>query len=241
VLLKHLAALIAILAWLSLPGTTFAWFWSNPDWTMAKLDNYQKKMEKAANAKALGRAIRYGEQALEGCRELRGDKDELCITLATKNATYYYQKDLHPRHAEEIEAAYRLALAEQGPDHHNTNSLRDIYYHVLLRQKHFQQAIPVLRKMLQVEGERANEPSQTMRLTLQLYGLYYLTEQVAEAEAVLETLLPLVAQALGKQEDYNAVAVALAEAYCARKNHHQFFTFVREHGLDMRCEAKNNN
>ncbi len=234
--MKLIAHVLVVVFYLANPGVAQAFLFG---WTEARLTKTLKKMDSAEREENWRRGIKYGERALGGCKRLRSERDPLCIAIMRRNATYYYNNGVHRHHATAIEHAYQLAREELGRDHFSTTSLRDIHYRVLIAEKHFVQAIPVLQERLQTERAVANEPYKVLDLTLQLYGLYHLTDQVEQEEGVLEILLPMVGELIGKDgDDYRDVATALAESYCARGKYAEFFSFAHEHQLDLRCSSR---
>ena len=211
------------------------WDWS-PDWTEERLHKLILKTGKAVRKQQWKTAIRHGEKALKGCLELTNERDPRCITLMRNNSLAYHRTGQRQQNAEQITRSYQIAYTELGERHYTTTITRDIYYHLLMDQERYEEIIPLVKTFIAIERSMNNDEFKILEWEIMLYAMYKVTEQQEQQEPTLLRMLELTEKLIGADsDDFQRVAITLAETYCAQEKLHDFFTFARQHKLDMRC------
>ena len=204
-------------------------------WTEKKLGKIILKADKAARQKKWSDAIKYGEQALLGSKEL--DQQGPYIN-ALKNLNLYYDKadrlqEITPR----IEKTYLLSKEHFGQKHNTTSISRQLYYKLLIANKNHEQAIPlVLEDISQLEGNREDEFKRLHYLE-QLYALYGITYKLEAQEKAILEYLKLSEQLLGGPDEHNIDMIeALAKNYCRQKKLDKFNELKSKYQLYLLCK-----
>ena len=209
------------------------------DWSGRQLDKALLEIDRNMDRGRWQRVVEDGTEALPQCIRLKTERSPACIGLLNKlnHALYHSGRFLENR--ARIEKAFSLAVEVLGQNHLTTRLARELYYRLLLAEERYTSAIDVLRDIIAAEKSRENDAFEIMNRTRQLYALYGLTGQYAREEDTLRSLLPMTDDLLGADtEDYRETARALAENLCSQQKYPEFFAFVREQGLDMRCQVR---
>ena len=235
ILLLLLAPTIA-LAKNNAPRSLFDW---STEWTEDKFLKQVKKNDKAVNQKQWTSALRSGEIALDGCTTLYGQLDQRCIIIMKNNVQAYANTGQIAEHATEITQAYQLATQAVGKQHFTTIIIRDTYRQLLMDQEHYEQTIPILIEMIEVEKSLQNDEFKILDWEILLYALYKITEQHQYQEPTLLRMLALTEKLIGVDSDnFERVAISLAEHYCEQKHYNKFFDLSAKYSLKTECVAK---
>jgi tetratricopeptide (TPR) repeat protein len=205
-------------------------------WDEARLNKAIQKYQRAGDKKQWELAIKYGEKALKGCLALYSESDYRCIIIRKNNSVHYLKLDRHVDRPTEVQMAYEVARAAKGTDHYLTRSTREVYYMLLLRQKKFREAIPILEESLKTALVLRFDPFKTLDIRLQLYGLYHIVKDTKKEQAELESLLPMAQKLLGENgEDAKAISEALGRSYCDHNQYDQWTDLKASHGIEGHC------
>ena len=206
-------------------------------WTEKKLGKVIVKADKAARQKKWSRAIKYGDQALEGSAALDKIEDPRYISQL-KNINRYYDKagrllDV----AHRIRQAYLLSSKHLGKFHETTKASRNLYYKLLVTQKDFLKAIPlILESVSNLKADREAD-FKRLRYLKQLYSLYALTRQYDKEETALMQYLTLSKKLLGEDdESIREGVINLARNYCRQKKLPEFTELSEKYSLKYVCE-----
>lgn len=208
-------------------------------WSDKRIAATAHKAEQAAQKRQWKKATTLYFKAVSGCHSRYSPEYPYCLSIMRDASQSAFKADRHLKYAEAIAEAYHAAQNEWGSAHYTTRELRMVHYRVLLRQKDFEHAIPVVQAMLDTIASTTADRFDVFDLQLQLYGLYHLTGQREQEKLLLQQLAPITANLLGEDsEDYYEVLTALAIMHCEDKNYYDFFTLVRQHQLDLRCGVR---
>lgn len=207
------------------------------DWTEEKIGKLAVKADHAATRKKWGQAIKYGERALEGRAALNVESDPNYISCL-KTLNRYYDKAGRLRQvAERVKKAYALSKKHLEPTHNTSKINRLLYYKLLIAEKDYQEAIPVVLENISLPGSTECDLFRKLHYLEQLYSLYGLTSQLKEQEAALIRFLELNEQLLGSDdEDSTKVRVLLAKNYCRQKKLDKFDDLKKKYDLQYICK-----
>ncbi|WP_417466160.1 hypothetical protein [Kordiimonas sp.] len=170
-------------------------------------------------------AIKYGEQLLEGSRLLYGPEDISTINHL-KNLNRYYDKAGRLREvAERVRLGYQVSRKHFSLNHSTTEVSRLLYYKLLIAEKDYLGAIPVVYENIAVLTDSEDDAFRRLHYLGQLHGLYGLTEQHDKREEILLEQLELNIQLMGNDtESSEKIILNLGGIYCEQKK----FTKLRE-------------
>ncbi len=224
---------------LSLLLSMFLWSFSSADqevWTEKKLGQVIMKAERAAMRKKWSRAIQYGEQMLSGSRAL--DKKDLPrYIILLKNVNSYYDKAGRLQEVPaQVKRAYLLSSEKLGLDHPATMKSRTLYYKILIADKKYLDAIPLISEKIALSEKNAKMEYQTLQYLTTLHSLYALTRQYEKEEKTLLKLLDLNTILVGIEDESNSrIILDLANNYCRQKKYEAFNRLINTHHLKLVC------
>lgn len=207
------------------------------DWTEEKLGKVILKADKAARQKKWGRAIKYGEQMLEGASALNQISDARYINLL-KTLNRYYDKtgrldDVTPR----VRQAYILSQKHLGAGHETTMMSRLLYYKLRISHKDYRGAIPLVLENISILGKNEQDDYRRLHYLKQLYSLYGITGQLEKEEKTLLHYLDLSTQLLGENDEDNAKVIwVLVQNYCRQRKFDEFEKLIASHNLKYFCK-----
>lgn len=207
------------------------------DWTEKKLGQVILKADRAARRQNWARAIKYGEQMLSGAQALNRKSDARYIHLL-KNLNRYYDKagrltEIGPRVAE----AYRLSKAHLGLTHGTTMMSRHLYYKLLLAERKYRDAIPLVRENIDIAGRGQKDPFRKLHFLEQLATLYGLTKQFEKEEQTLLHFLGASRKILDASNgELREIIMMLARNYCRRNEPEKFKALTAQHHLKYFCK-----
>lgn len=207
------------------------------NWSEKKLGKIILKADKAAMRKKWNRAIRYGEKMLSGSRALDRKNDPRYINLL-KNLNVYYDKAGRIQEIpKRIEEAYLSSRKYLGAGHKTTRESRSLYYKLIILNKAYQSAIPLVLENISILGESREDKHQLYQYLKQLYSLYGLTGQLEKEEKTLLEFLALNRYLYGlDDEDNSKIILNLAKNYCLQKKIDKFEKLARAHNLHYFCQ-----
>jgi len=207
-------------------------------WTEKKLGKVILQANYAASKKEWARAIEYGEKMLAGSKALDHANHPRYINLL-KNLNRYYDKQNRLREiSERVTQAYQLSKENFGLTHKTTTQTRYMYFKLLISEKKYTQAIPLVREAMSALGNSQEDKFKLHGYLKQLYSLHGLAGQFEEEEKILHQYLELNNELLGPEEDdeTKTVFVVLAKNYCRQNKIEEFHNLVRKHQLNYKCE-----
>ena len=240
--MKRRRSILPVLLFLSLGmlcagGLTSAEaFVKNSDWSEEKIGKVAVKADKAAVRKKWPRAIKYGEEMLAGAEALYGP-NALQTLNRLKTLNRYYDKagrliEVQGR----IQKAYLLSKQHCPPEHDTAVISRLLYYKLLLREKNYSDAIPIVFENMAVLGDSEDDAFKRIHYLGQLHGLYGATGQLAERERTLLEQLELNKQLTSDHiEDNMKIILNLAKTYCLQKKFKDFRRLMQAHNLPHEC------
>lgn len=225
-----LTALISVLA-LGLATQSEAKVWSE-----RKFEKTILKIDKDLTRQRWQAVIKRGQKALPQCIALYSERALTCIfVLRNINQSYEKMYIFNPD-SSQIEKAYRLSAEILGQNHSTTGSTRDYYYKYLIFTEHYAPAIPLLKEIIAIEKNGANDAFQLMERYKQLYALEGLVENWPAEEKALTMVLRLSKDVLGEDsEDFKAAVEALAYNYCTQKKYYEYFQLIKEQQQEIPC------
>ncbi|PCI49635.1 MAG: hypothetical protein COB49_04670 [Alphaproteobacteria bacterium] len=206
------------------------------DWTEKKLGKVILKADKAARQKKWARAIRYGEQMLQGAESLGQPNDARYINQL-KNLNRYYDKAKRLREVpERVKKGYILSKEHLGPNHETTRMSRTLYYKFLISNKNYNDAISLVLENLSILKKDKNEDYRQYHYLKQLYSLYRMTGQLGKEEATLLRFLDLDKQIFNSSAKENIkIILNLANNYCRQKKFEKFNSLIKKYKLKYTC------
>ncbi len=206
-------------------------------WTEEKLGKLDLKADKASMRKNWPQAIKYGERMLEAAAALYPESDLGYISRLKTLNRYYDKAGRLQEIPVRIMKAYRLSKKYMGPDHHSSKISRLLYYKLMIAEKNYSRAIPLVQKYISLLGVNEGEKFRKLHYLTQLYSLYGLTGQFVKQEDILLKFIALNNQ-LPDQDDENAAKalVILAKNYCRQGKHDQFRVLQRKYNLLYTCK-----
>lgn len=211
----------------------------NPDqnaWTEKKLGKVIIRADRAAQKKQWPRAIRLGEQMLQGLKVLNQPSDVRYIKLLKNLNKYYYQAQRLNEIAERIQKTYELAREHLGIADDATIVSRWLYYKLLTSNKEYTKAVPLVLESISILGESERDQYKLHGCLRKLYSLYGITGQLEGEEKTLMQLLALNKQLLGDGIDDNLeIILNLAKNYCLQKKAPEFNRLMTDYNLKYEC------
>ncbi|PHZ84779.1 hypothetical protein [Paremcibacter congregatus] len=205
-------------------------------WTEEKIGKVAIKADNAAKRKQWGRAIKYGEKMLEGSELLYGSEATYTITRLKTLNRYYDHAGRLSQISERVKKAYLLSKEKFKPTHNTANTSRLLYYKLLVSQKEFQAAIPLIQENISILTGSKEDKFRKLHYLEQLHGLYGLTAQLLEREKVLLELLELNKRLVSTQLDDNIkIIMNLAKTYCLQKKFNEFDQLMQRYDLKFEC------
>lgn len=209
---------------------------SAADWSERKLGKIILKADKAARKKKWTRAIKYGERMLEGSAALDKKSDARYINqLKTLNGFYDKAgrlKDIGPR----AQTAYLLASKHLGLAHSTTVASRLLYYKILISQKNYPDAIPLVEENISILKEGKAEDFRRLHYLEQLYSLYGITGQLEKEQGILLRLLALNEKLFDNDAEYTRkIILNLSKTYCYQNKMVEFNQLMKTYGLKYKC------
>ncbi len=207
------------------------------DWTEKKLGKVSMLAAKAASKKRWSRAIKYGEQTLEGSAALDKPDDARYLGFL-KNLNRYYDKsgrlqEVAPR----VKNAYSLSMKHLGVAHPTTKVSRILLYKLHISYQNYKDAIPlVLENIAVLEKGKAGDYNHHQYLK-QLYSLYSMAGQLELEEKTLIEFLELDKRLYGSSDKDNIKIIQnLAFNYCRQKKLKEFYQLIKRHQLLFTCK-----
>lgn len=206
------------------------------NWTEEKVGKFAIKADKAAMRRKWRLAIKYGEEMLKGSTALYAPGDPTYI-YRLKNLNKYYDKAGRLSEvADRVKLAYELSKTHIEPSQNIAITCRALYYKLLLSQKKYEEAIPVIH--LNISSLTNTKEAQFRKLHYfeQLYALYALTGQFEKEENSLLSYIELHLKIIGElDKDNETILKRLAQNYCRRKLTEQFEQLTVKYNLNYIC------
>ncbi|MFC3051050.1 hypothetical protein [Kordiimonas pumila] len=208
-------------------------------WTEEKVGYYAVKADQAASQKHWSKAIEYGEHMLRGSSFLYKEDDiEYLNRLKTLNR-YYDKAGKLGEVADRVQKAYELSYATLGPRHHISELSRLLYYKLLIAEKNYRTAIPLVQENIKNLSLSKDDAFQRLHYLEQLFSLYGLTGQLEEEAQTILRFLALDRQLVASPLEENLpIIITLAKNYCQRKKIALFQELMQTYGLEYECETK---
>jgi len=216
-------------------------FWcpANADetvWTEKKLAKVAIKAYRASVRKKWSRAIRYGEQTLAGCIDLRGETNAKCITRLSSLLTYYDEANRLDTVGVRVKSAYELASQHLDVESEVALTIRNLYYKLLVERKDYMTAIPLAEENVRIYEKDRIEDYKAPHYLTQLYSLYGLTGQYEKEEKTLLELLNISVRLFGEEDEDNVlILLSLARNYCRQNKRREFDQLIQAHSLKYVC------
>lgn len=207
------------------------------DWTEEKLGKVALKADKASMRKNWPQAIKNGERMLEGATALYPENDLGYISRLKTLNRYYDKAGRLQEVSVRIIKAYRLSKKNMGPKHHSSRISRLLYYKLMVAEKNYNGAIPLVQEYISLLGVNESENFKKLHYFTQLYSLYGLTGRLAKQEDILLKFITLSNQLLGPDDKNTAKAhKLLAINYCRQGKHNKFIALQIKHNLHYTCK-----
>ena len=214
------------------------------NWTEEKLGKLSVKADRAAMRKKWRLAIKYGEKMLEGSAALYEINDPNYI-YRLKNLNRYYDKAGRLTEvAGRVKLAYELANKHLPPNHSAATTCRVLYYKLLIAQKNFHEAIPVIHLNMSTVTKSKDDQFRKLYYFRQLYALYGLTAQFKKEEQALLDYIHLHEGIIGKlqtdghlegDEDDELILRRLVQNYCRRNMPDKIKELAQKYNLTYIC------
>lgn len=205
-------------------------------WTEEKIGKIAIKADQAATRKKWSRAIKYGEKILEGSIILFGDDAPETISRLRTLNRYYDKAGRLTEIAPRVKKAYFISRDYFQPTHNTAVVSRLLYYKLLITQKDYKDAIPVVLENISILTNSRNDQFKRLHYLGQLHGLYGLTEQLPEREQALLQLLELNKELVGESaQDNMKIIMNLAKTYCLQNKTEAFKKLTLTYGLNLKC------
>ena len=206
------------------------------DWTEEDIGKAAVKAEKAASRKKWSLAIKYGEQMLLGSETIFGPDAPYSITRLKTLNRYYDKAGRLGQVSARVEKAYIQSRTHFIPSHDTAVTSRLLYYKLLIAQKKFKLAIPIVLENISLLSKSEDDTYKNLHYLGQLQGLYALTGHHAAREKTLVELLALnILLTSPSLKDNRTIIVDLAKTYCIQKKHQEFEKLMQKHDLKYVC------
>jgi len=174
---------------------------------------------------------------LRGTQALDQESDARYINQLKNLNRYYDSAGRLNDVASRVIKAYKLSMAHLGAKHGTTNMSRHLYYKLLLSNKNYVEAIPLILESIANLGKRKNDSFKHIRYLDQLASLYGITKQLEKEEETLLLLLKMNKKAFDiNNEDNTDIIITLAENYCRRNKIKEFEKLITSHHLKYFCK-----
>ena len=205
-------------------------------WTEEKIGKISIKADQAATRKKWSQAIKHGEQGLKASTVLYGaNAPETISRLRTLNR-YYDKAGRLTEIAARVKRAYFISKEYFPPTHNTAAVSRLLYYKLLIAQKDYKNAIPVVLENITTLTNSRNDQFRHMHYLGQLHGLYGLTDQLPQRERALLKFLELNKKLVGESaQDNMKIIMNLARTYCLQNKVEEFKALTQTYGLDLKC------
>lgn len=95
----------------------------------------------------------------------------------------------------------------------------------------------MVHEFIDIEKSLQSDEFKILEWEIILYALYVVTKQAQFEEPTLVRMLKLTKKLIGiDSEDFQRVAVTLAQTYCKNEKYDEFFSFIRQYQLKLTCE-----
>ncbi len=211
------------------------------DWTEKKLGRVIIKAHKATQQKKWPLAIKYGERALEGSHALDQHKQARYINQLKNLNTYYNNAGRLNEVAERVKLAFYLSRENLGAIHETTMISRTLYYKLLIANKDYKNAIPLVMENIKISKKNNKADYKQLYYLKQLFSLYGLTGQLEKQEKFLLQYLKLNQYLYGEDDEDNAkTRNILAKNYCRQNKVGKFEKLITAHKLKYFCNYTRN-
>lgn len=209
---------------------------NEPVWTEKRLGKMIIRADHAAHQKKWGRAIKYGEQMLEGSHALDQESDARYINQLKSLNRYYDRAGRLQEVTTRVSKAYFLSRKYLGIKHSTSKVSRLLYYKTLISQKNYGSAIPLVLESISTLGNDENNKFQKLHYLEQLLSLYGFTGQFKKQEKSLLQFLDLNTESFGSQDKSNTKVIEiLAKNYCRQKQLDKFSKLNSKYQLHLNC------
>lgn len=209
---------------------------SQPGWTEEKIGKIALKADRAAQREKWSRAIKYGEQMLEGSRILHGQNSPETITHQKTVNRYYDKANRLNEIAIRVKNTYLMAKEVFHPTHNTSAVCRLLYYKLLISQKDYKNAIPVVLENISILTNSREDQFKHLHYLGQLHGLYGLTDMLQKREDTLLKLLDLNKKLVGDSVQNNInIIMNLAKTYCLQNKTVEFKKLSQKYDLKLKC------
>jgi len=205
-------------------------------WTEERIGKLAVKADQAATRNKLSRAIKYGEKMLQGSRALYGPEDPNYINRLKTQNRYYDKAGRLQEVSERVKTAYLLSKKHFALTHDTSVISRLLYYKLLIAQKDYQSAIPLVLENIATLRNTVDDDFRKLHYLQQLHGLYGLTSQYEEQEKLLFKLLALNKRLIGSDTSDNIeIIMNLAKVYCLQNRGDEFQKLMKSYNLQYVC------
>ena len=206
------------------------------DWTEEKIGKAAVKADKAAMRKKWSQAIKYGERMLAGSEALYGVNNSNTISRLKTLNRYYDKAGRLTQIPARVKKAYLLSKEHFKPSHNTAVINRLLYYKLLIAQKDFQIAIPLVLENMEILTNSKDDQFKLLHYLGQLHGLYGLTDQLVKREKALLQTLELNKKLVGENtEDNMKIIMNLAKTYCLQNKTTEFKALMQTYDLGFEC------
>ena len=205
-------------------------------WTEEKIGKIAVKADKAATRNKWSRAIKYGERFLAAAEELYGKDHPRYVTRLKTLNRYYDKSGKLDKVAERVRLAYSLSKKLFKRDHDTVKVSHLLYYKLVVAQKDYSAAIPLVLKNIEMLSEAEDDLFKKLHYLGQLHGLYGITNQLERQETILVERLALSQKLMGPQlEDNLKIIMNLGKTYCLQGKKLAFNKLMQTHKLKFEC------
>lgn len=236
---------LSCLLLLSIVTTQINWAQADQgNWTEEKVGKLSVKADRAAMRKKWRLAIKYGEEMLKGSAALYDVNDPTYITRLKNLNRYYDKAGRLTEVAGRVKLAYELAKAHLEPSHSVATTSRVLYYKLLLTQKKYQEAIPVVYLNMSTLTKSKDDQFRKLHYFRQLYALYGLTGQFEKEEEYILNYIHLHEELIGElktdgdleeDKDDELILKRLVQNYCRRELTDKIKALTQKYDLKYIC------
>lgn len=206
-------------------------------WTEERLGKVALKADKAFVRKKWSKAIKNGERMLEAATVLYAENDFGYISRLKTLNRYYDKAGRLQEIPERIIKAYNLSMKYLGPNHNSSKISRLLYYKLMIAEKKYDRAIPLVQEYLSLLGKNKDSNFKKLHYLMQLFSLYGLTGQLVEQEDALLKYITLNNQLLGLGDKNTAKArELLAVNYCRQRKDDKFKVLLIKYNMHYSCK-----
>ncbi|MFC3050489.1 hypothetical protein [Kordiimonas pumila] len=207
-----------------------------PDWSEEKVGRLAVKADRAATQKNWTKAIRYGEEMLEGASALYGETDEDYLNRLKTLNRYYDKAGRLLEVSDQVIKAYQLSKTSLGPRHHISELSRLLYYKLLIAKKDYSAAVVVVQENIALLSDSEDDKFKRLHYMEQLFSLYGLLQQRSLEEQTLLEMLDLSKELMGPDSAENMpIILNLANSYCRQNKVEAFNALMKLYDLKYTC------